>query len=199
MTRARRDLTESRVETELVYQGEFLTVRKDLALLPDGSHGLREYVQHPGAAAMIPLFDDGRLLIERQYRYPTRQTFVEFPAGKLDAGETSFQTATRELLEETGYSAAQWAYLTRIHPAIGFCDEIIDLYLCRDLTRQTQKLDDGEFVELDIVTLGWLMDELRAGRLTDVKTQIAVHWLDRMQGGHWPWPAFGPQAGPPQG
>ena len=107
-----------------------------------------------------------------------------------DGWFTAGQPAQRELLEEAGYSAAQWAFLTRIHPAIGFSDEIIDIYLCRDLTLQTQQLDDGEFVELDIVTLGWLMDELRAGRLTDVKTQIVAFWLERLYSGAWPWPEF---------
>lgn len=185
-----RDLTETTHSSELAYEGHFLKVRKDVAELPDGQKSLREYILHPGAAAMVPLFDDGRILVERQFRYPLRQTFVEIPAGKLDAGETSLQTARRELIEETGYRANEWAFLTAIHPAIGFADERIDIYLCRDLVQAEQSLDDGELVELDIVTLGWLMDEIRAGRLTDVKTQIAAQWLDRMVSGQWPWPEF---------
>ena len=186
----KRDLTECTVDSQLVYDGVFLKVRKDLASLPDGRHGVREYVQHPGAAAIVPIFDDGRILVERQYRYGCQQVFVEIPAGKLDPGETFFQTAQRELLEETGYAAAQWAYLTRINPAIGFSDEIIDIFLCKGLSLQRQQLDDEEFLELETVSLPWLIDELRAGRLTDVKTQIAVHWLDRIYSGAWPWPSF---------
>jgi ADP-ribose pyrophosphatase len=139
---------------------------------------------------MVPIFPDGRVLIERQFRYPLRAEFIEIPAGKLDPGESSLQTARRELLEETGYRAAQWAFLTTIHPAIGFADERLDIFLCRELEHVGRQLDDGEFLEIDIVTLGWLMDELRAGRLTDVKTQIAVHWLERIVEGRWAWPAF---------
>jgi ADP-ribose pyrophosphatase len=168
----------------------FLKLRRDRARMPDGAERVREYVVHPGASAMVPIFPDGSVLVERQFRYPLREVFVEIPAGKLDPGETPLQTARRELVEETGYAAAQWAHLTRIHPAIGFATEVIDIFLCRELTQVGRELDHGEFVDIDIVTLGWLMDELRAGRLTDVKTQIAVQWLDRIQSGQWPWPEF---------
>ena len=183
-------LDEITLSSELVYEGAFLKIRKDRVRMPDGRASGREYVVHPGAAAMVPIFPDGRVLIERQFRYPLRAEFIEIPAGKLDPGESSLQTARRELLEETGYRAAQWAFLTTIHPAIGFADERLDIFLCRELEHVGRQLDDGEFLEIDIVTLGWLMDELRAGRLTDVKTQIAVHWLERIVEGRWAWPSF---------
>ena len=93
-------------------------------------------------------------------------------------------------MEETGYRARRWAHLTRIHPAIGFADEVMDIYLARDLEKVERSLDVGEFVEIEWVTLGWLVDELRAHRLLDVKTQIAVHWLQRFDDGSLPWPAF---------
>jgi ADP-ribose pyrophosphatase len=115
-----KDLQETTVESELVYQGLFLKVRRDKALLPDGSIHGREWVVHPGASAILVLADDGRVLIERQFRYAMQQVYVEIPAGKIDPGETPLQTARRELLEETGYTAKQWALLTRIHPAIGY-------------------------------------------------------------------------------
>ena len=128
--------------------------------------------------------------LERQFRYAMGQIYVEIPAGKIDAGETSIQTARRELLEETGYEAQQWGFLTRIHPAIGFSDEVMDIYLARDLSLRERAMDVDEFLEIAWVTLGGLVDELRAGRLPDVKTQIAVHWLDRLFSGQWPWPSF---------
>jgi ADP-ribose pyrophosphatase len=185
-----RHLREEELSSQLVYEGVFLKVRRDLARLPDGAERPREYIMHPGAAAMVPLMPDGRILVERQFRYPLREVFVEIPAGKRDPGEAVLQTAQRELIEETGYAAAQWAPLTRIHPAIGFADEVIEIFLCRELTEVGRQLDQGEFLDIDFVTLGWLVDELRAGRLTDVKTQIAVFWLERFHSGAWPWPEF---------
>ena len=131
-----------------------------------------------------------RILIERQFRYGPGRVYVEIPAGKKDPGETSLETAKRELVEETGYRARRWAHLTRIHPAIGFADEVMDIYLARDLEKVERSLDVGEFVEIEWVTLGWLVDELRAHRLLDVKTQIAVHWLQRFDDGSLPWPTF---------
>jgi ADP-ribose pyrophosphatase len=183
-------LVEIPVSGEIVHRGLFFDVRRDQARLPDGKVAGREFVMHPGAAAIVPLFDDGRVLVERQFRYPLQQVFVEIPAGKRDRGEAPLTTAKRELREETGYRAAEWAPLTSIHPAIGMADERIDIFLARGLERVEQTLDDGEFVELEIVTLGWLMDEAMAGRLTDVKTQIAVHWLERLVEGRRPWPVF---------
>jgi ADP-ribose pyrophosphatase len=185
-----KHLREVELSTEVVYEGVFLKLRRDQARMPDGATRVREYVEHPGAAAMLPLMADGRIMVERQFRYPLRDVFTEIPAGKLDPGETPLETARRELVEETGWRAAEWAHLTRIHPAIGFANEVIDIFLCRDLTQTDRALDHGEFIDVEFVTLGWLMDELRAGRLTDVKTQIAVQWLERMQSGEWPWPEF---------
>ena len=190
MAVAETTLAETTLEQRIVFEGKFLKVRYDLARLPDGSTATREFVVHPGAAAMIPIGSDDRILVERQYRYAMGAVHVEIPAGKIDAGENSLQTAKRELLEETGYHANQWGFLTRIHPAIGFSNEVMDLYLARDLELRERSLDAGEFLEIDWVTLGWLMDELRAHRLPDVKTQLAVHWLERLFAGQWPWPAF---------
>ena len=181
-------LTETTIQTDPVFRGNFLAVNRDVARLPDGSTSTREYVLHPGASAMIAIADDERILIERQFRYSMGRVYVEIPAGKIDPGETSIETARRELLEETGYEAGRWGFLTQLHPAIGFSNELMDLFLARDLIQRAQKLDQEEFLELDWVTLGWLMDEVRAGRLPDAKTQLATHWLDKMFSGTWPWP-----------
>jgi len=189
-------LRESTVSSELVFQGVFLRVRKDVARLSDGSEHPREWVMHPGAAAMVGLGDDGRVLMVRQWRYPMQRAYLEIPAGKIDPGETSLQTARRELLEETGHVAREWAPLTQIHPAIGFSNELIDLYLARGLEARAagegRALDAGERIDVEWRTLGELVDEVRAGRLPDVKTQIAVLHLQRIVDGDWVWPAFSP-------
>jgi len=188
-----RHLEESTVASQVVYEGKFLRLRHDTARLPDGSVHSREFVEHPGAAAMLALGDDGRVLIERQFRYSMGGVYVEIPAGKLDAGETSLQTAKRELLEETGYTAREWGFLTQIHPAIGFSNERLDIFVARGLSLlQGRQLDHGELLDVDWATVGWLVDELRAGRLPDIKTQIAVFWLEKLLSGAWPWPVFEP-------
>lgn len=187
---AHERLAELALGSETVYRGSFLEVRRDRVQLPDGSAASREYIVHPGAAVMVPLLDDGRVLIERQYRYPVGQVFVEVPAGKRDPGEDFLQTAKRELLEETGYVASEWAFLTRLHPAIGFADEVLEIYLCRGLEFRGRQLDHGEFLETEPVTVDWMLESVRSGQLTDVKTQIVALWLDRLRSGLWEWPVF---------
>ncbi|HYF59974.1 MAG TPA: NUDIX hydrolase [Burkholderiaceae bacterium] len=184
-------LKETTVDTELAWSGAFLRVRKDRARLPDGSIHGREWVEHPGAAAVLALGDDGRVLVERQWRYAMGRAYLEIPAGKIDPGETTLQTARRELLEETGYVAREWALLTQLHPAIGFSNEVMDVFVARGLElRQATALDHGELLEIEWMTLDDLLAELAAGRVPDVKTHIAVLHLQRMVRGLAPWPAF---------
>lgn len=185
-----RDLDETRIDGQCVWRGRFLEVFRDRARLPDGTEGIREFIRHPGASVVVPLMDDGRVLIERQFRYPLGRVFTEFPAGKIDPGETPAQTALRELVEETGWRAGRLAHLTTLHNAIGYSDERIEVFLAKDLVRAAQRLDAEEFVAVEVVALDWLMDELLAGRITDVKTQCAIFWLERMVSGRLEWPAF---------
>ena len=178
-------LTETRIDGELVYDGHFLKVQRDTIELPDGKRTGREYILHPGAVAILPLFDDGRVLLERQYRYPLHDVFIEFPAGKIDPGEDPLASAKRELEEETGYTATDWQFVTKIHNAIAYSDEHLDLYLARGLTLGEQKLDDGEFLELFTATIDELLQWVREGKVTDVKTIIGAFWLDKLRVGDW--------------
>ena len=179
-------LVERQLESTQVYRGHFLDVRRDRVALPDGSTSHREYIRHPGAVMVVPLLDDGRLLMERQYRYPMGQVMLEFPAGKLDAGEAPLTCGQRELAEETGYHAAEWAYAGILHNAIAYSDEGIHIFFARGLMPGAQRLDAGEF--LDIVThTPHELDQLAAqGLLTDAKTLIGLLWLQRWQQGAWP-------------
>ena len=174
-----KDLTEHFVSGEQVFDGRLLKVRRDIVRLPDGSRGEREYIRHPGAVAIVALFDDGRVLLERQYRYPQGREFIEIPAGKLEPGEPHLETAKRELLEETGYSAAQWAHLGVVHTAIAYTDEAIDLYLAKGLSAGAAQLDVGEFLEILVVPFADALAMVRDGRITDVKTVAALLWVDR--------------------
>jgi len=173
-----KDLTEHFIAGERVYDGVLLKVHRDVVRLPDGSQGTREYIRHPGAVAIVPVFDDGRVLLERQFRYPHRRVFIELLAGKLEPGEPHLDTAKRELLEETGYSAAEWTRLTVIHTAIAYTDEAIELFLAKRLEYQGgTKLDAGEFVETIAVGFDAAIEMVRDGRITDAKSIAGLLWM----------------------
>ena len=179
------NLTETRLDGELAYDGKFLKVNRDRIRLPDGAETTREYIRHPGAVVILPLFDDGSVLLERQFRYPNAQIFIEYPAGKIDPGEDPLACAKRELEEETGYTAARWDFVCTIHNAIAYSDEHLDLYLARDLTAGAAKLDDGEFLETFSATVPELLEMVRGGQVTDVKTIIGTFWLEKIIAGSW--------------
>ena len=173
-----KDLTEHVIAGECVYDGVLLKVQRDVVRLPDGSQGTREYIRHPGAVAIVPLFDDGRVLLERQFRYPHRRVFIELPAGKLEPGEPHLDTAKRELLEETGYSAAQWTRLGTIHTAIAYTDEAIELFLAKKLKNEGKiRLDAGEFVETIALSFDAAIEMVRDGRITDAKSVAGLLWM----------------------
>jgi ADP-ribose pyrophosphatase len=176
-------LAEETLESRLAYTGQFLRVYEDTVRCPDGHVAPREYLRHPGAVAVVPLLDDGRLVLERQYRYPLRRTFIELPAGKIDPGEDILACAQRELREETGYTAREWTYLGGFHNAIGYCDEKIEIYLARGLAFDATVDNDGEVLEVFTATLDQLLDWIAAAHVTDVKTIIGAYWLQRFLAG----------------
>jgi ADP-ribose pyrophosphatase len=157
-----------------VFDGKLLHVRRDTVRLPDGSLATREYVVHPGAVLIVPVLPDGRLVVERQFRYPVGEVFLEFPAGKLDPGEAELVTAQRELAEEAGYAAATWTPLGRIHSVVGYSNEAIDFFIAEGLTHVGAAPDDGEFLEIVILTLGEMLAALDRGEITDAKTVAAL-------------------------
>ena len=179
------DFTEKKISSRAAYRGRLLKVNEDEVSLPDGSTASREYVLHPGAAIILPLFNDGSVLLERQFRYPLGQHFYELPAGKLEPDEAPLETAKRELLEETGYVAAEWRELGRLHPCIGYSDEQIDFFLARRLEFKGARPDEGEFLETLRVPVPESVDWIRRGRITDAKTILGLFWAEKLLKENW--------------
>jgi ADP-ribose pyrophosphatase len=185
-TEADPHLHEQALSGRVLHQGGFLEVREDQVRLPDGASASREYVVHPGAVAIVPLLDDGRLVLERQFRYPIGRVLLEFPAGKIDPGESTLACAQRELLEETGYHGGEWARGGLIHVAPAYSTEIIEIWFARGLQPGAQRLDSGEFIEVCLLTEAELEQHAARGELTDVKTLIGLSWLQKWRAGRWP-------------
>lgn len=167
-------LDEKMLASKSVFKGELLHVKADRVALSSGKESIREYIVHNGAACVVPILENGNLLMERQYRYPLRREFIELPAGKIDPGETPLATAQRELFEETGYTAKEWQHLLTLHPCIGYSDERIELFLARGLSLQAFERPAEE--SLEVFELG--LDEAQAwvseGKITDAKTLIGI-------------------------
>jgi ADP-ribose pyrophosphatase len=178
-------LREDEVSSETVFQGRLLEVRCDHVRLPDGGVATREYVVHPGAVMVVPLLDDGRLVMERQWRYPLNRAMLEFPAGKLERGEAPFTCAVRELHEETGYTAREWGRAGLLHNAIAYSTEGIEVWFARGLTLGERQLDAGEFLDVQLVTSADLDRHCAEGRVTDAKTLVGLLWLQNWQSGRW--------------
>lgn len=169
------DLTEQAIRSEQLVDGALLKVYRDEVRLPDGGTSKREWIDHPGAAAVVPLFEDGTTLLVRQFRYPSRREFLEVPAGKLDvAGENPQIVAARELEEETGWKATRFEPLGALHPCIGYSNEVIHFFLARDLSTGVQDLGDGEFVEVVRMDFAAAVAQARTGQLHDMKTSMAL-------------------------
>lgn len=182
-------LIEHRVQQEELLHGHFLHVLRDTVRLPNHNLATREYVVHPGAVMVIPMLDtpDGlRLVMERQFRYPVGQVMTEFPAGKLDPGEDPWLCAQRELLEETGYSARQWARAGVLHPVIAYSTEVIEIWFAKDLSLGERQLDIDEFLDVFTASPAELMAACQQGLLTDAKTLTGLLWLQNVQSGQWP-------------
>ncbi|MBL8439433.1 MAG: NUDIX hydrolase [Zoogloeaceae bacterium] len=176
-------LEEVQLSSAVVYSGLFLNLFQDRVRCPDGREALREYVKHPGAVVVIPVMPDGKLLLERQFRYPVGRAFIEFPAGKIDPDESPLDCAVRELEEETGYRASSWTYLGRMHPCIGYSNEKIEIFLAQSLTYVGHQWDEGEFLEFVEMSLTEMEEAVLSGDITDSKTITALFWAERQLAG----------------
>lgn len=178
-------LLETTIERTELLRGHFLHVVRDTVRLPDGAQATREFVLHPGAVMVIALLDDGQLVLERQYRHPMQRVMIELPAGKLDAGESSLACAQRELFEETGYRAREWAFAGQHAPTIAYSDEVIDIWFARGLSPGERRLDAGEFLDVITATPQQLLAWCQGGEVTDGKTLTGMLWLQNVLAGTW--------------
>ncbi len=176
-------MRETRVSSQLIYDGAIMRVQKDIIRLPDGSEGFREYLRHIGAVCVIPVTENNEVVVERQYRYPVDRVILEIPAGKLDSPEENRLSAIqRELREETGFTAEEWTDLGPLFAAPAYSDEYISMYMARGLRRGEQHLDEGEVLDVALVPLADLVRDVMEGRIPDSKTQICILKAARLLG-----------------
>ena len=178
------DLAESCIATETIRSGGMLTLKVDQVSLPSGRTSQREYVVHPGASVVVALLPNGHVLLEKQFRYPLRQVFIELPAGKIDASEAPLLTAQRELLEETGYSAKEWVALGSQHPCIGYSNEVIHMYLATGLTAGQHMRDEDEALELFDMSFADCLALIKSGQISDGKTMLALFMAEQYLAEH---------------
>lgn len=171
-------LEEKPVNEDVAWTGRIFNVNRLQVELPDGRRALRDVVRHPGAVAIVALTDEGRICLVRQYRTALGRVTVEIPAGKLDPGEDPLECAGRELLEETGMVAEKMAFLTTIATSDGFTDELIHIYMATGLTFAKSNPDADEFINVDLVEVGELVDAVLDGRIEDAKTVVGALLCD---------------------
>jgi len=175
-----KNLTEKKISSEVVFKGRFLDVRRDIVTLPNNATSTREWIKHPGAVCIIPKLSNDTIALIRQYRYPVSKEMIELPAGKLDNNESPKECAQRELEEEIGYKSNKLTFVTNIHPAIGFADEVMSLYFAENLVKTTVNLDPDEFLEIMPTKLKKAVEMVWSGTITDVKTIIGILWAERL-------------------
>lgn len=181
----KKNLSEAQLGSEQVYDGRLLQVYRDQVRLPDGNTSTREYIKHPGAVVILALTEHNEVILERQHRYPLHRDFIELPAGKFDAGEADLSCAQRELLEETGYTARLWQYVTTIYPCIGYTDERLVYYLARDLTQVGHARDADEFLEVFQLPLPEALAQIQSGEICEAKTVAGLFWLEKILQQQW--------------
>ncbi|HET6568071.1 MAG TPA: NUDIX hydrolase [Rhodothermales bacterium] len=172
-------LHEEQLSSEQLLDGKLLKVYRDHVRVPDGEESVREWIDHPGASAVVPIFEDGTTILVRQFRYPSRKVFYEVPAGKMDVeGELPEDVARRELEEETGWIPGKLIHLGSYYPCIGYSNEVIHIYLGEALEEGRQAFADGENLELLRLPFGEALAMVNRREILDMKTVVALFYAD---------------------
>lgn len=168
------NLHEKTVCADYKFNGRIINLRVDDVTLPNGADAKREVVEHPGGVAVLPLTDEGEVLLVKQFRYPYGEILTEIPAGKREAGEDPLVTGKRELAEETGAIAECFTPLGVVYPTPGYCNEVIYIYLATGLRFENANPDEDEFLAVEKMPLEALVNDVLAGNVPDAKTQVAA-------------------------
>ncbi len=169
-----KNLKEKKIKSENIFNGVLLNVKKDMVELPNGKETVREYIVHPGAVVLVAFLPNGNIILERQFRYPAGEIFIELPAGKIDVGENLEDTAKREMAEETGYHPNNLEYMGKLYPGIGYSDEVIYIYKAYDLEKRNISCDDDEFIEIFDVPFQTAYQMVMDGEIVDAKSMIGI-------------------------
>lgn len=175
-------LIEKQISSKNVFDGVLLHVYKDDIELPNGNNAVREYIKHQGAVCVVPVTDEMEVIAVKQYRYPIGRVTIEIPAGKLDAGEEPLTAAKRELSEETGVECADIEYIGGLYPSVAYTDEIIHMYVAKNLVFGEAHTDDDEFLNVVKIPLKDFVDMVMDGKIQDSKTMAAILKVGRMFG-----------------
>lgn len=175
------DFSEKTLKQDYIFKGEVINLRVDTVTTPGGNTATRELVEHPGGVCVVPLDENGNVIMEWQYRRPFDTNTFEIPAGKLNYGEDPLVCGKRELEEETGMCAREYIYLGKMYPTPGFCYEVVHMYLARDLYEGQLHRDEDEFMEIERVPLSGLVDKVLQGEIVDAKTCLALLKVNEMK------------------
>lgn len=175
-------LFEKTVDSQVIYEGKIITLKRDTALLENGAQVTREVIVHPGGVGIVPVTEEGELLLVRQFRYPHGKVLLEIPAGKLNWGEDPFECGKRELLEETGCTAEEYTFLGELYPTPAYLNEVLYLYMAKGLHYREQNLDEDEFLDVVRVPLDEAVEMVMRGDIPDAKSQAAILKVKLMGG-----------------
>lgn len=171
---------ERTIKSDKVYQGKIINLRIDTVELPDQKYSKREIIEHPGAVAVVPITEDNKIVMVKQFRKAAEDCLLEVPAGKLEIGEEPLDCAKRELLEETGYKSDNLEYLFKFYTSPGFCNEEISVFVAKDLIKDVAQPDEDEYIEIEKYGIDELVEKISKEEIKDAKTITCILYIKNL-------------------